>query len=102
MFTLFFVDILTPFGLGAWSLIIIKGEVHPNMKITPCFTHRKTIPGVYDFLLSDEYNQSYIKKCPGCSELNNGSEWGLRIWSRAVQLIEFDSHAHLVSKAGYA
>ncbi len=31
-----------------------------------------------DFLLSDEYNQSYINECPGSSKLCNGSEW----WSR--------------------
>ncbi len=30
------------------------------MKISPCFTHPQAI--VYDFLLSDESNQSYIKK----------------------------------------
>ncbi len=32
-------------------------------------------PGVYDFLLSDEYSRSPIK-CPGSSELYNGSEGG--------------------------
>ncbi len=32
------------------------------MKITPWFTHPQSILGVYDFLLSDEYNQSFIKK----------------------------------------
>ncbi len=31
------------------------------MKITPWFTHPQAILGVYDFLLSDECNQSYIK-----------------------------------------
>ncbi len=31
-----------------------------------------------DFLLSDEYNRSYINECPGSSKLCNGSEW----WSR--------------------
>jgi len=30
------------------------------MKITPSFTHSQAILGVYDFLLSDEHNQSYI------------------------------------------
>ncbi len=29
------------------------------MKITPWFTHPQAILGVYDFLLSDEYNRSY-------------------------------------------
>ncbi len=35
------------------------------MKISPCFTHRQGILGVYDFLLSDESNRSYIQNCPG-------------------------------------
>jgi len=35
----------------------------------------QVILGVYDVLLSDEYNQSYIKKCPGSSKPYNGSEW---------------------------
>jgi len=39
------------------------------------FTHPQAILGVYDILLSDEYNLSYIKKCPGSSKLYNGSEW---------------------------
>ncbi len=46
------------------------------MKITPWLTHPQAI-GVYDFLLSDKYNQSYINKCPSSSEVYNGSEWGL-------------------------
>ncbi len=31
------------------------------MKISPCFTHPRGILGVYDVLLSDESNLSYIK-----------------------------------------
>ncbi len=57
----------------------IKGIVHSKMKITP-FTHPQDILGVYDFLLSDEYNRIYIKKCPGSSQLYNGSERGSRFW----------------------
>ncbi len=37
------------------------------MKISLCFTHPRGILGVYDFLLSDESNRSYIKNCPGYS-----------------------------------
>ncbi len=40
---------------------ILKGLVHPKMKISPCFTHPQGILGVYDFLLSDESNQLYKK-----------------------------------------
>ncbi len=43
------------------ELILFEGLVHPKLK-GPCFTHPQGILGVYDFLLSDEYNQSYIKK----------------------------------------
>ncbi len=35
------------------------------MKITPWFIHPQAIIFVYDFLLSDEYNQSYIKTGSG-------------------------------------
>ncbi len=52
-----------------------KGLVHPNMKIILCFTHPWGILGVYDFLLSDESNRSYIKKCPGSSKLYHCSGW---------------------------
>ncbi len=58
-----------------------KGIVQPKMKIKLWSTNPQAILGVYDFLLSDEYNQSSIKKCPGSSKLYNGSEWGLRFWS---------------------
>ncbi len=35
------------------------------MKITPWFTHHPQANlGEYDFIFSDEYNQSYIKKMP--------------------------------------
>ncbi len=42
-------------------LTLFKGLVHPKMKISPCFTHPQRILGVYDFLLSDESNRSYVK-----------------------------------------
>ncbi len=38
----------------------LKGIVHPEMKITPWFTHPQAILGVYDFRLSDKYNLSNI------------------------------------------
>ncbi len=41
--------------------LYFKWLVHPKMKISPCFTHPQSILGVYDFLLSDEFNRSYIK-----------------------------------------
>ncbi len=39
-----------------------KGMVFPKLIISPWFTHPQGILGVYDFLLSDESNRSYIKK----------------------------------------
>ncbi len=42
--------------------------------MTSWLTHHQAILVVYDFLLSDEYNRIYIKKCP--YKLYNGSEWG--------------------------
>jgi len=55
---------------------LVKGIVHPEMKIIPWFTQPQAILGVYDHLLSDEHNWSYIQKYPGSSKLYNGSEWG--------------------------
>ncbi len=57
------------------------------MKTTPWFTHPQAILGVYDFLLSDESNQSYIKNILALPRfqdkfLYNGSEWG---WMDEVQ-----------------
>ncbi len=40
----------------------LKGIVHPKKKITSWYTPPQAILGVYAFLISDEYNQSYIKK----------------------------------------
>ncbi len=70
------------------NIVIILGVnspwriVYSKIKITSWITHPQAILGVYDFLLSDEYNRSYIKKCPGSSKLYNGSEWGLKCWSK--------------------
>ncbi len=41
--------------------MVVKGIVHPKMKITSSFTHPQAIVGVYNFLISDKYNQSYFK-----------------------------------------
>jgi len=46
----------------------LKGLVHFKMKITPSFTQPQAILGVYDFLLSDEHNRSYINKYPDASK----------------------------------
>ncbi len=40
----------------------LQGLLHPKMKICLCFTHHRGILGVFDFLLSDESDQSYIEK----------------------------------------
>ncbi len=33
-----------------WQMAKLKGIVHPEMKITPWFTHPQAILSVYDFL----------------------------------------------------
>ncbi len=38
---------------------LVKGLVHPIMKVTPWFTHPQAILGVYDFIISDKYNLLY-------------------------------------------
>ncbi len=45
---------------------LFKGLVHPKMKIILWFTRPRGILGVYDFILSDESNLSYIKGITGC------------------------------------
>ncbi len=40
----------------------LKGIVHLKMKITPLYTHPQAMLGLYDFLLSDKYYCSCIKK----------------------------------------
>ncbi len=55
---------------------IIKGIVHPKVKITLWCTHPQAILGVYDFLLKDEYSQSYIKAFPSfIMEVNGGQDF---------------------------
>ncbi len=44
------------------------------MKISLLFTHPQAILGVYDFLLSDEFNRSNIQNCPGSSKLYHCSQ----------------------------
>ncbi len=50
------------------ALSQVKGLVHPKIKISLCFTHPQCILGVYDFLLLDEFNRSYIKNGLGPSK----------------------------------
>ncbi len=59
---------------------LLKGYFTQKNVITPWFTHPHAILGVYAFLLSDEYSQSYVKKYKYilALELYNCSEWGLR------------------------
>ncbi len=39
---------------------IIKGFVHPKIKISPCFIYTQAILGEYGFLLSDKYSLSEL------------------------------------------
>ncbi len=54
-----------------WTRLVnpwYNGLVHPKINISLWFNHPWGILGVYDFLLSDESSQSYIKNCPGYSK----------------------------------
>jgi len=57
------------------------------MKVTPSFIDSQAILGVYDFLLSDEHNLSYINKYPDTSELYNGSEQDQQVWAEESESI---------------
>ncbi len=58
------------------------------MKISPPFTHPQAILVIYDFLLSEESNRSYIKKHPCFFKFYNGSEWVIFVNSpKEVKLI---------------
>ncbi len=74
----------------------IKGLVHPKMKISPCFTHPQDNLGVYDFLLSDKFNRSYIKNCPGSFKLYNGSG---RVFFSTVQKKSNKAHPSIIKCA---
>ncbi len=58
--------------------------VHPPQKISPCFTHPQSILGVYDYLLSDESNQSYIKNWVHPKHLQHSSPKNLNVKFRQV------------------
>ncbi len=52
------------------------------MKMILFFIHPQSILGVYDFLLSDESNRSYIKNCADSSKPYNGDK---RVFLSTVQ-----------------
>ncbi len=52
------------------------------MKINPQLTHPQAILDVCDSLLLDEYSQSYNKNVLALRNFINGSELGLRFWSK--------------------
>ncbi len=65
------------------------------MKITPSFTHPQAILRVYDFLLSDEHNQSYINKYPDASELYYGSEQDQQVWAEECASLHIINILHM-------
>ncbi len=78
--------------------LTLKGLVHPKMKISLCFTHPQSILGVYDCLLSDESNWSYIKNGPGPPSLQHGVSGCFlstvqKTWNKAcASIIKCPSH----------
>ncbi len=51
---------------------VIKGIIHPKIKITSWFTHPKTILGVWLSFFRWIQFKSYIKKCPGSQSFKYG------------------------------
>jgi len=43
--------------------VIIKGIVHPKMKILSSFTHPQVVPNLYEFLSSAEHERKYFEEC---------------------------------------
>ncbi len=54
--------------------MLLKGIVHPEIKISQRFTHPQGMLDVSDIPLSNKHIRSYIPYCPVCSNLYNCSE----------------------------
>jgi len=65
MLLMFCFSVKDQYPAGAFSSL--SNENHP-MIYSP-----SSHPGVYDFLLSDEYNRGYINKYPGSFKFYNSS-----------------------------
>ncbi len=52
-----------------------KELILPKIKSSLLFTHPQAILDVYDLLISDKSNLSYIKNGPGSSKLYHCSRW---------------------------
>jgi len=42
---------------------ILKGIVHPRMKIMSSFTQTQVVPNLYEFLSSAEQKMTYFEEC---------------------------------------
>jgi len=63
--------------VGSWSTFLLYPGLGPagDVFVPQGELKKKAILGVYDILLSYEYNRELYKKCPCFSKLHNGSEW---------------------------
>ncbi len=43
--------------------VLLKGIVHPKMKILSSFTHPQVVPTLYECLCSAEHKERYSKEC---------------------------------------
>ncbi len=70
--------------------------------MSPLFIHPQAILNVY-MIISDDHNQSCIKKCPWSFKLYNGSEWVSRFWSQKVHpsIIKSAPHGPRVLKQAF-
>jgi len=44
-------------------ILILKGLVHPKMKILSVFTHPHVVPNLYAFICSAEHKGRYLEEC---------------------------------------
>ncbi len=50
-------------GFGLFSLIFMKGIVHPKMKILSSITDPNVVPNLYECLCSAEHKARYSEEC---------------------------------------
>jgi len=55
---------------------------------------------VFDFLLSDEYSWSPIKRCPGFSKRYNGSEWAQTVHASVIKVLHIYIYIYRIKAFG--
>ncbi len=63
-----------------FSMPIIKGIVHPKMKIWCLSAYPQGIQDVGDFVSSVEHKQRFLTQTVAVCQSYNGSQWDPRLW----------------------